>query len=390
MDITIQQCLTQLAQQYCQESETPVLDAQVLLSHHLEKSRSWVLAHPDEVVSPPLYEIIKQSAHRIKAGEPLPYVLGHWEFYGLDFIISPDVLIPRPETELLVERAISWLKLHPHQRKIVDVGTGSGCIGISIAKNVSDVNLVMTDISSKALVIARRNAGKHGLQVNATFKQTSLLEDLPGPFDLICANLPYIPTPRLENLQVAYNEPRLALDGGEAGISLIVRLLEQAKGKLKSGGLMLLEIDDSENNDLQKLAGVEYPQSRVDMLQDLSGKARCLEIERPSRIVHLCTPEEWLGQHQQMEFRDLSLIHDGFIHCSQPEQIIDIANRYYQDKPEIVVLWIDPEKVASEIRWEQTGDIFYPHIYGPINMKAIDAATPIHPAQDGVYRTIFS
>ena len=123
-------------------SDTPVLDSQVLLAHTLGKPRSWVMAHPEARLLPAQSQTLHEMANRLVGGEPLPYVIGHWEFYGLDFKVTPAVLIPRPETELLVEQAIKWLRAHPHRRWAADVGTGSGCLAISLAVNVADLNVV--------------------------------------------------------------------------------------------------------------------------------------------------------------------------------------------------------------------------------------------------------
>jgi release factor glutamine methyltransferase len=388
MLITIQETVNQLAQRLRSKSETAQLDAQVLVAHHLGHSRSWVLAHPEASLSRDQSESILQSAGRLEAGEPLPYVLGHWEFYGLDFILTPDVLIPRPETELLVEKAIRWLQLHPNKRRVADVGTGSGCIGIAIGKYIPDAHLFMTDISPAALEVARRNAERHGILDQTEWIQGDLLEGLAEPLDLICANLPYIPTQDLERLLVTNHEPRLALDGGKSGTQVISCLLEEARGRLIAGGMLLLEIEASQGEVIRELAVKEYPQSKVQILKDLSGKDRCVEIERPSRIVHLCTPQEWTEHDKLANFRDQSLSQNGFIHCSQPEQIIEVVNRYYQNYPEMTVLWIDPEMLGSEIRWEKSENAYYPHVYGPINMDAIEATTPLRPGQDGKYSTI--
>ena len=388
MQITIQEIVNQLAQQLRLHSDTAQLDAQVLVAYHLQHSRSWILAHPDATLSQEQTGIILRSAARLEAGEPLPYVLGHWEFYGLDFILTPDVMIPRPETELLVESAINWLRLHPQRRQVADVGTGSGCIGIAIAKHIPDAHLVLIDITPAALEVARRNAENHGIMHQVELLQGDLLAGLAEPLDLVCANLPYIPTNDLERLQVANHEPHLALDGGKSGIEVISRLLCEAQGRLIAGGILLLEIEASQGRVIQELALKCYPQSKVRLIQDLSGRDRCVEIERPTRIAHLCTPQEWLEQHTMEDFRDQSLAQNGFIHCSQPEQIIEVVHRYYRNYPEMVVLWIDPEKLVSEIRWEPSGDAFYPHVYGPINLDAIEATTPLHPGLDGTYSTI--
>ncbi len=198
MSSTVGEFLKQIASQL--KSETPELDAQVLLAHVLDKSRTWIAAHPEAHLTKSKLASIKKALSRLEAGEPLPYILGHWEFFGLDLEITPDVLIPRPETELLVERAIKWLNAAPERRTVADIGTGSGCISIAIAKNIPDVKVVATDISLPALEIAHRNVRKHGVENHIAFVQCDLLPSHPYSlptdmhFDLICANLPYIPT----------------------------------------------------------------------------------------------------------------------------------------------------------------------------------------------------
>jgi len=388
MDISIQEKLTQLSQQLLQHSETAVLDAQVLLSHFLEKPRSWILAHPEVSLNKTQYNQITQAVDRLVRGEPLPYVIGHWEFYGMDFYLTRDVLIPRPETELLVERGINWLCLHPSRRKAVDIGTGSGCIGITLAKNIPDLHLLMADISTNALNVARINVEKFGLSERMKFIQADLLDGVAEHFDLICANLPYIPTPLLRNLPVAKREPRVALDGGLNGTEVISRLLEQARSLLVSGGLMVLEIESSQGLAVENLAKANYPASKVQILKDLSGLDRCVEIERPNLVIHICQREEWLQAHQRGIFQDKSLMQDGFIHCSQTEQILEVANHFYQGIPELVLLWIDPDRLTSEIRWETADNAQFPHIYGPISLDAVVSVSNLNSDVDGTYRVI--
>jgi len=390
MGITIQELLPQLSQQLHQISETGTLDAQVLLAYCLEKPRTWILAHPEAAVNNTQYNNIIQAAGRLMHGEPLPYVLGHWEFYGLDFLVTPDVLIPRPETELMTERAIKWLQLHPHKRKAVDIGTGSGCIGISLAKHIPDLHIVLTDISSEALKVARLNGEKHGVLDRLEFHRSNLLDRISSPFafDLICANLPYIPTQTLEELPVAEREPRLALDGGLSGTKVIKRLLKQAKSQLTPGGLMLVEIDPAQCDQVISLAQKHYSFSKVQILRDLSGRDRCLEIELRSTIFHLCQRQDWLKNQTRGIYQPDSLASEGFIHCSQFKQIIEVANRYFKAVPDVVLLTIDPEKLTSEIRWEKVGTTYFPHVYGPINLEAVDLVIDLEPDTDGIYREI--
>jgi release factor glutamine methyltransferase len=388
MDLTIQEIYTQLVEQLHPSSETASLDAQVLIAHCLEKPRSWILANPEERLTETQYEYICQAVNRLIRGEPLPYVIGHWEFYGLDFQLTPDVLIPRPETEILVERAINWLQRHPHKRNAVDVGTGTGCIGISIAKHVPDLHLVLSDISSQALEVAQVNAAKQAVLAQLEFKKANLMDGITGPFDLICANLPYIPTNILNTLPVGSKEPRTALDGGLSGTELIGRLLQQGKGQLVSGGLMLLEIESSQGAEVETLARSCYPLSKVDILKDLSGQDRCLVIERPNLLVHICPRVEWLKAQQTGIYRDASLEQAGFIHCSQPEQVLEVANHFYVSVPELVSLWLDPEKLASEICWENVEATLFPHIYGSINLDGVISASDMLPDHDGIFRNL--
>jgi len=183
-------------------SDTPGLDAQVLIAQSLAKPRSWVLAHPEAELTDEQLEIIQTGLARLKKGEPLPYVLGHWEFYGLDFLITHDTLIPRPETELLVEHALDWLHEHPKRRYGLDIGTGSGCIAISLARHIPDLRIVAVDLSFPALITARQNALQHGVLHQVHFVQTDLILASKIQFDLICANLPYIPSDQLAQLKI--------------------------------------------------------------------------------------------------------------------------------------------------------------------------------------------
>jgi release factor glutamine methyltransferase len=158
-------------------SDTPALDASVLIAHVVHKPRTWVIAHPELTLTAVQQKQLEDSVLRLQAGEPLPYVLGHWEFFGLEFDITPDVLIPRPETELLVEKAITWLRQNPEKKTIADIGTGSGAIALSIAVHVPEVNILATDISSKALNVARQNAEKHQVSKRVEFVECDLLPE---------------------------------------------------------------------------------------------------------------------------------------------------------------------------------------------------------------------
>jgi release factor glutamine methyltransferase len=271
-------------------SETATLDAQVLLAHVLSRSRAWIMAHPEAELSLEQEKQLSAGLARLKSGVPLPYVLGHWEFYGLDFIVTPVVLIPRPETELLVDQALSWLAVHPAARRAIDVGAGSGCITVSLAVHVPDLYLVATDLSPAALQVARGNAERHGVAERIKFLQADILDNLVGqtvslpktftpPYNLITANLPYIPSGRLQSLEVSGREPTLALDGGLDGLDLIRRLLQQAPSLLSPAALLLLEIDAAQGEQARALAQSTFPDANIQVLKDLSDHDRLLKIE---------------------------------------------------------------------------------------------------------------
>jgi release factor glutamine methyltransferase len=388
MATTVQDVITQINKGISPHTETPILDAQVLVAHILGKSRPWVLAHPETQINGLQYNKIIRALERLELGEPLPYVIGSWEFFGLNFYLTPEVLIPRPETELLVEHAIKWLQDHPKQHKVIDVGTGSGCIGISLAMSLPDVTVLMTDISPNALNIAQVNANKFGLTERLEFKSKDLLDGIVDHFDLICANLPYIPDQMLKELAVSDWEPRLALNGGKNGIELIARLLYQARGCLASGGLLLLEIESSQGAEVKTMASIHFPAAKVEILNDLSGRNRCLEISSSHLLVHLCQRKEWLKAQEQGKFINNSLNREGFIHCSQPQQILQVANTFYRGVSELVLCWIDPGKVTSVINWEAVDGVLFPHIYGPINLDSVISVTDFIPDKDGIYRVI--
>ena len=281
---TLSTFLKQTASKLSSVSESPVIDAHVLLAEILEKPRSWVEAHPETLLTRSQLASAKKAVTRLEAGEPLPHVLGHWEFFGIDLLITPDVLIPRPETELLVERAIQWLKASPERRTVADVGTGSGCIAIAIAKSIPDVKILATDISRPALEVAHQNATRYNLAKRVDFVQCDLLPFYPGSlptdlhFDLICANLPYIPTQTLQELPIYGREPTLALNGGTDGLNIVRQLLDIAPGWLAPNGMILLEIEASQGMSAVSLAYDAFDNVEIHLHQDLAGHDRLVEI----------------------------------------------------------------------------------------------------------------
>jgi release factor glutamine methyltransferase len=276
--------LSEIADQLSPISDTPSLDASVLLAHIVQKPRTWVMAHPELKLTTEQQTQLDDSLRRLERGESFPYVLGHWEFFGMDFELTPDVLIPRPETELLVERAIAWLRESPVRRTVADVGTGSGVIAISIAVNIPDVHILATDISPQALKVARKNASKFDVLHKIEFVDCDLLpEDRSSlkrevHLDLLCANLPYIPTETLQNLPVYGREPTLALNGGEDGLDLIRRLLRIAPKWIANDGMILLEIESTRGRQAFQVAQDLVPEASIHLHRDLAGQDRLLEI----------------------------------------------------------------------------------------------------------------
>jgi release factor glutamine methyltransferase len=258
-------------------SETPRLEVQVIAAHVLGQSRTWVTSHDDiELDSEQLHEL-NNNLNRLLTKEPLPYIVGEQEFFGLPFRVNPYVLIPRPETELLVERTIQWLMAHPDRRRGIDIGTGSGCIPISLCKNIPDLTMVASDISGSALEVARQNAQLNGVENRISFKLANLYPSDIEQFDFLCANLPYIPANHLATLDVAKYEPLSALDGGENGFTLIEELLTTLQFAPPS--FMILEMDSSHADIAKQFTDVTYPTSSVNIIKDLADRDRFLVIE---------------------------------------------------------------------------------------------------------------
>ena len=262
-------------------NESTELDAQLILAHVIKRPRTWMLAHLETDLSQPQIDSAAEAFTNLQNGTPLPYILGHWEFFGLDLDVTQDTLIPRPETELLVEKAISRLTSHPDARSVADVGTGSGAIAISIASHIPNAKILATDISTSALTVAKNNAEKFQVQHQIDFVECDLLPTSNAQhftFDLICANLPYIPTKTLHQLPIYGREPTLALDGGEDGLEIYRRLFQLAPGWLAPNGMMLLEIESTLGLKTLSLAYDSFNDVSIHLHKDLTGRDRLLEI----------------------------------------------------------------------------------------------------------------
>ena len=276
---------------------------QVLLAHVTGRNRAWLFAHPEANLTPEQEQAFWQARQRFEQGEPLPYILGHWEFYGLDFHVTPEVLIPRPETELLIESALAWVRMRSQPEaglRILDLCTGSGCIPVTLATLLPHAGIVATDISPAALAVARLNAEKHGLGGRIHFYEADLFEvrnsitdnrysgldiritnneyRIPN-FDLILSNPPYIPTETLHGLDVYGREPTLALDGGPDGMVVTRRLLAESKRYLAEGGAIRVEIEAGQGKIALETAKSHFPGAKVQIYKDLAGLDRLLAID---------------------------------------------------------------------------------------------------------------
>jgi len=261
-----------------EHSELASLEARVILCHLLEKPREWLVTHPEFELDD--HQIVKanQLIGRLQTGEPLPYLIGKQAFFGLDFKVTPDVLIPRPETELLIEECIRWLEDHPSRRKLADIGTGSGAIAVTLADRFEDLIVTAIDISEQALDVARQNAKLLNVDSQIEFIQNNLLDNITYRFDVIAANLPYIPSDKLKTLSVTRYEPLLALDGGCDGLVIIKQLLQQAREHLNPAGMIILEIEEGQSESGQKLVDTLMPGAAKSILNDLANHPRILKI----------------------------------------------------------------------------------------------------------------
>ena len=258
-------------------------EARLLLGKTLSKSKEWLAAHPEAVIPEPAVEVFDSLVARRAGGYPLPYLLGEWEFYGRLFSVGEGVLIPRPETELLVEYALNWARMRNLSKslQILDVGTGSGCIAITLGAELPGSQVQAVDISRAALEVARLNLDRHRLG-NVRLGHSDLLASTRPPvggFDLVCANLPYIPTGDLAGLRVAEYEPRVALDGGGDGLALIRRMLAELPGALAAGSLVLLEIEATQGAAAVRLARTRFPNAGVRLIRDLSENDRLVAVQ---------------------------------------------------------------------------------------------------------------
>ena len=259
------------------------LEAEVLLRHALKYERAQFYASLNEHISAEHIQHIQHIQDLVDRRidrEPLAYITGQREFYGLDFLVSPNVLIPRQETELLVDAALAFAREHPvGVIAIADIGTGSGAIAIAIGVNLPDSRVYATDCSADALEVANCNRRRHDIANRVSLHRGDLLAPIVQRVDLIVSNPPYIANHLLPGLPPeVLREPQLALDGGDEGLEVIRRLLEQAPPKLKAGGQLILEISPEQLGQVCAMAQEQFPASDIKCINDLLGLARCVTI----------------------------------------------------------------------------------------------------------------
>lgn len=266
------------------DAPNPKLDAETLLMHVLGRDRAFLIVHADDELAAEQTARFDEAVARRAKGEPIQYITGNQEFWGLDFEVSPAVLIPRPETEHSVEAALDLLRAIERPR-IVDVGTGSGCIALALASELPNAEIHALDISEEALSVARRNAQRLGLQARVSFAQSDLLKKFSGEresFDLVVSNPPYVGTSQADSVQreVREHEPHIAVFGGEQGAEIYQRLIPQAFALLKPGAWLVLEIGYSMEEQVRSLLG---RWSDVKVRADLQGIPRVVVARKPLR-----------------------------------------------------------------------------------------------------------
>jgi len=260
------------------------IDAEVLARHVLGWDRAKYLTRRHEPFPEQAADRFEAAIEQRERRVPVAYITGHREFWGLEFEVTPDVLIPRPETELMVEAALKFLSSAAGRPRVADVGTGSGCLAVSLACECPQATVVATEVSRAALAVARRNASRHGVTARIQFVVTSFLDGVQPPFDLILANPPYVPRSHEATLSadVRNHEPALAVFGhGDDGLDDVREVFAQAASRLAPNGRLMLEFGFGQGPDVRRdaaRAGLQI----IDVLNDLQGHERTLVAALPS------------------------------------------------------------------------------------------------------------
>nr|ADD93997.1 hemK protein [uncultured marine bacterium MedDCM-OCT-S11-C310] len=262
--------------------DTPKLDAEILLARALDKNRSYLMTWPEKVPSNAVVSEFQRWLSRRADCEPVAYILGDQEFYGHLFQVSPAVLIPRPETEHLVEKALGWCRDRgTDSPKILDLCTGSGCVGLTLALELPKASVTLTDLSPEALAVARHNADTHDVDERVRFFEGDLFESLPEGerFDLVLANPPYVEESFRGEMQkdVLDYEPHLALFAQDDGLNLIREIVTQSPKYLNQPGLLAMEMGSGQSARVRSLLGPSWKNPGI--IQDLGGHDRIAYAE---------------------------------------------------------------------------------------------------------------
>ena len=262
------------------------LEAEVLLRHALRLDRAQLLSRLQDALPPAQHASFQSLLRRRLAHEPTAYIIGRREFYGLELETTPAALIPRPETELLVDEVLNALAARGKGQEpclIADVGTGNGAVAVALAAHLPAATVHAVDTSKEALALAQRNAERHGVAGRIRFHQGDLLDPLPEAVDAVAANLPYVKSADWEALppEIRRHEPRVALDGGPTGLREVERLLRQAPGHLRPGGSLVVEIGWDQGERAGTIARECLAGAVVTVKQDLAGLDRVLVVRIP-------------------------------------------------------------------------------------------------------------
>jgi len=262
------------------EVDEPRLALEVVLAHALDVTRAQLLARPDQLLTPDQLIRAQRDLDRLAAGEPLAYVVGHREFYDVDLLTDARALIPRPETECLVEHALKALADHPAPL-IADVGTGCGAIAVTLAKHLPRAHVIATDLSTDALALAHENAQRLGVVDRIEFRAGSLLEPIAEALDLLAANLPYIDDKDWPYLAktIRGHEPKMAFLGGPDGLDLVRGLLHAAPRVTHVDSVILLEIGAYQGEAVTEIARQNFPRAYIEVKPDYAGLDRLAVIE---------------------------------------------------------------------------------------------------------------
>ncbi len=278
--MTVRQALKNAESRLLREGvDDPQIEAQVLLAHLLSVSRARLYTDLLEPIPTDAQEVYDRMVERRAVGEPTAYLIGRREFYGLDLHVDPRVLIPRPETELLVELALD--SSSALERPIIaEVGVGSGAVAVSLATHLPKATIYATDLSTEALEVAAINCRAYGVEGRVRLLHGDLLVPVPEAMDVIVSNPPYVNRRDLSSLpiEIREHEPRVALDGGADGLDIIRRLLPQVRDRLKPGGTFLMEIGYDQAPPVRDLACSAFPESEVELVNDLAGIERVLVV----------------------------------------------------------------------------------------------------------------